>query len=86
MNVDLLACDCKTTLSDFKLINAVRQPLHNQGTLIGSCQSIPITIRITRNLNRGFHTQPSRIDHFKAQFAAIALTEHALDEPARAKK
>ena len=66
MNIDRFGYPRKARLLNFELIDAVRQALHIQATLIARCQSISITIRLARDLNCGFHCQTGRIGHFEA--------------------
>src|SRR5271157_1466961 len=65
----------KTWLPDFQLVDAERQALHIQATLIAGGHSISILIRLADDLHRCFHRQTGRIGHSKAQLTAIALAE-----------
>src|SRR5208282_5041505 len=58
-----------------QLIDAVRQTLHIEQTLIVRRQSIVILIRLADDLYRRFHAQTLRISHFKPQFATVALAK-----------
>ena len=75
MNVDGFRYAGKARVVNFELIDAIRQALHVQATLVTGRQCISILIRLARDLNCYFHAKPPRIDDFNAQFAAIALAE-----------
>ena len=75
MNLDRLGYDGKARLPDFEPIDAKRQTLDVEASLIAGCQRIPITIRLADNLNRCFHAQPGRVTHLEVQFATSALAK-----------
>jgi hypothetical protein len=66
MDLDRVGYGSKARLLNFKLIEAVGQALHVESTLIAGRQSIPVLIRVTRDLDGGSYAQPARIDYFKA--------------------
>src|ERR1700722_17103462 len=83
MNFNRLARNRKTMLSDFQLINAVRQALHIQPSELARRQSVSILVGLADDLNRCSDAEAGRIGHFEAQFAAGALAierQRAKDE------
>jgi hypothetical protein len=65
--------NCETRLLHSELINAKGKTLHIQVSLLVRREGISILISAADNLHRRFDAATSRVGHFHAQFAAIAL-------------
>src|SRR5579872_1088971 len=73
MYIDRLQYLRKSGMTDLDLVHAKWQPFQRQCSLLVRAQSSPILVRLTRDLNRGFHRQSRRIRHPKPQLARVAL-------------
>jgi|GEM_PF-4823301 len=75
MNFDHFGCNRKPGLPDFELIDAVRQALNDQTTVLARRQVISILICRADDMNGCFHAKTVRIGDLKPQLAHVALPE-----------
>jgi hypothetical protein len=68
--------DCETSLFYDQLVDSVGHPTQVQAALIVGSQDILVPVCLAFDLNDGLHASALWVNHFKVQFATVALAQH----------